>query len=60
MLIAAAVGLFTDASWAPAVAVPGAAVSLVVLLLWFTTIPVGGKLGAAFDIGLLVWFPIWG
>jgi len=54
-LIAGAVGFFLDASWARPAAIAGAAISTVVLWAWFAGLPVGGKLGALFDIPLLVW-----
>ena len=55
-LIAAAIGVLTEASWLPNIGIPAAATSLVVLTLWFAALPAGGKLGAAFDVGLLVWW----
>jgi len=58
-LIAGAVGLFADASWARVPGLIGAAVSTVVLWTWFAGLPVGGKLGALFDLPLLVWLIIW-
>ncbi len=54
-LIAGAVGMFIDASWAQPIAVGGAAASTVVLWAWYGGLPVGGKLGALFDLPLLVW-----
>jgi hypothetical protein len=58
-LIAGAVGAFADASWFRAPALAGAGASTVVLWTWFAGLPVGGKLGALFDIPLVVWLVVW-
>jgi len=54
-LIAGAAGLFADASWVRVPGLIGVGVSTVVLWTWFAGLPVGGKLGALFDLPLLVW-----
>ena len=53
LLIAAGVGLFVDAAWLSPILLSGAVVSFAVLALWWATIPIGGKLGLAFDIVLI-------
>ena len=58
-LIAAIFCSSADASWARVPGLAGAAVSTVVLWTWFAGLPVGGKLGALFDLPLLVWLILW-
>jgi hypothetical protein len=58
-LIAGAVGLFADSSWMRVPALAGTSVSTAVLWSWFRGLPVGGKLGALFDLPLLAWLIGW-
>ncbi len=49
-LVAAGVGVFTHAAWWRWAAVGGAALSLLVILLWLRTVPPGAYFGALFDL----------
>ncbi len=51
--VGAALGVFFQQAWWPALALAAAAVSLVVIVPWWNTIPPGARVGAAFDV--LIW-----
>lgn len=53
-LVAAGVGLAVEAAWWQTLAVVGALLSLVVILTWWNTVPSGAKIGAAFDLLILM------
>ena len=59
-LIAGAIGLFADSEWWQAAVVGGALVSLIVLGMWFRSLPVGGKLGVGFDVALIIGIALFG
>ncbi len=54
VLVAAGVGLAVEAAWWQTLAVVGALLSLVVILPWWNTVPSGAKIGAAFDLLILI------
>ena len=49
-LVGAAVGLVRRSEWWPGLAMAGATLSLLVILPWWNTVPPGAKIGAAFDV----------
>ena len=52
--VIAGLGLLFSQPWWPTVALPAAVLSLVVILPWWNTAPLGAKIGAAFDLLVLV------
>ena len=52
--VIAGLGLLFSQPWWPSVAVPAAVLSLVVILPWWNTVPPGAKVGAAFDLLVLL------
>lgn len=52
--VGAGLGLIFGQPWWPAVAIAAAVVSLVVILPWWNTVPSGAKVGAAFDLLVLI------
>lgn len=58
-LVAAGAGVLWQRSWGAPLALSGALISLAVILPWWNTVPPGAKLGALFDLLLLVvlWSP---
>jgi hypothetical protein len=52
--LVAGLGLLFSQLWWPTVAVPAAILSLVVILPWWNAVPLGSKIGAAFDVLVLV------
>jgi hypothetical protein len=53
-LVAAGVGVISRQGWWPTVAVPAAAVSLAVILLWWRAVPVGAKLALVLNLVILL------
>lgn len=53
-LVASALGLFLLQPWWPTLAVASALVSLLVIVPWWNTVPPGAKIGALFDLLVLV------
>jgi hypothetical protein len=53
-LVTAGVGLLLIQPWWSTLALVGALLSLVVILSWWNTMPVGARIGAAFDVLVLV------
>lgn len=53
-LVGAGVGLFNGAGWWPGLAIAGAVLSLVAILPWWNTVVPGAKVGAVFDILILL------
>jgi DNA-binding transcriptional LysR family regulator len=58
-LVATGLGIARQTTWWPALVVPAALLSLVVILPWWKSVPLGAWLGAAFDLlvlaGMLWW-----
>ena len=52
--LVAGLGLLFSQPWWPTVAVPAAILSLVVILPWWNAVPLISKIGAAFDVLVLV------
>lgn len=53
-LLGAGLGVILRRPWWPALAMAGAAVSLMTILLWWRAVPLGAKLGAALDVLILI------
>lgn len=53
-LVGSAFGLGLWQDWWSALAVMAAVISLVVIVPWWNTVPLGAKIGAAFDVLVLV------
>jgi len=53
-LVGAALGVFFRQNWWPIAAIMGAAISLETIVMWWRAVPAGAKLGAAFDLLILV------
>jgi hypothetical protein len=49
-LVGTGVGIITRQAWWPSLAIAASAISLVVILPWWNTVPPGAKVGAAFDL----------
>jgi hypothetical protein len=54
VLTVSGVGLTMDSAWWQLLAVTGSIISLVVILPWWNTVPSGAKLGALFDLLILI------
>jgi hypothetical protein len=53
-LVGSALGIVLHRDWWPALAIASAAVSIVVIAPWWGTVPPGAKVGATFDLLVLV------
>lgn len=53
-LVGAGVGLISGQDWWPSLTVIGAILSLVVILPWWNTVPPGAKVGAAFNLLVII------
>jgi len=54
-LVASGAGLLTGQSWWRPLAGASAAVSLAAIVPWWNTVPPGARIGAAFDVGVILW-----
>lgn len=52
-LASAGLGAILQQAWWPDLAVVGAVISLTTILLWWKAVPMGAKLGAAFDVVII-------
>ena len=53
-LVASGIGLALETTWWQTVGIIGAVLSLVVIIPWWNTVPSGAKIGAAFDLLILI------
>jgi hypothetical protein len=53
-LVGSGIGFALDTAWWQTAAAVGAVLSLVVILPWWNTVPSGAKIGAAFDVLILI------
>jgi hypothetical protein len=53
-LVGAGLGLVFHQPWWPALAIAAAVISLVAIVPWWNTVPPGAKVGAAFDVLLVL------
>ena len=53
-LVGAGLGLIFGQDWWPSLTVIGAALSLIVILTWWNTVPPGAKVGAAFNLLVII------
>jgi hypothetical protein len=54
VLVGSAIGLVTLQGWWSSLAIAAAFISLVVILPWWNTVPPGARVGAAFDLLVLI------
>ncbi len=52
-LVSAGLGAILRQAWWPNLALVGAVISLATILLWWKAVPMGAKLGAAFDVVII-------
>ncbi len=52
-LVSAGLGAILRQAWWPTLALVGAVISLATILLWWKAVPMGAKLGAAFDVVII-------
>lgn len=53
-LVGAGAGLLTGQAWWPGMALAAAGLSLAVIVIWWKAVPPGAKVGAAFDVLILL------
>ena len=58
-LVTAGLGIIWYLAWWPTMAVAAAGVSLFLIVLWCPTVPLGARVGAAFDLLILIALMLW-